>query len=112
MLAKTLRLGITEYFKNPLKSSFIRLPGLDISYKSHIGSTSKFLVIVPKRLDKRAVKRNLSKRIIHESIRENRRLLTRSYQFKIKSTKIVKKTDRLQIDQQLRMFFKNLSLNK
>lgn len=112
MLPKILRLGVTEYFKNPARQNFNKLIDFDTASKTHPGNTSKFLVIVPKRLDKRSTKRNLTKRIIHESIRKHLSFLKSSFFFRIKLKVILKKENKERIDRQISNLFKKTFLIK
>ena len=70
----------------------------------------KIAVLVSKSLDKRAVYRNRTKRIIIEVMQKKLPELNKSYQILIKSRKIFKKEDKKMAEREIEMLFRKAGI--
>lgn len=100
MLAKRFRLNITSFFRNHQSMRKYSAGTLSLMMKSAIDG-SHVAVSVPKSLDKRAVYRNRTKRIIMEIIQKKLPAFKSFADLLIKSRKILKKEDRPMVEKEV-----------
>lgn len=67
MLSKSLRIKIAEFNKIPQKTTKIYSSNFNLFVKNKSGGT-RFVISVPKSVDKRASKRNYTRRVIEQAI--------------------------------------------
>lgn len=68
MLPKKHRLTFPQFQKNRQKANFLRTPLISIYSKKTTSQYTRFVIIVPKSVDKRSVRRHRIKRVIAEYI--------------------------------------------
>lgn len=70
MLPKQNRLSVQEFYKNPQVGKRYHYPLFQIHIKPSGKKIPRFVILVPKRLDKRSSVRHRVKRFITESLRQ------------------------------------------
>lgn len=70
MLPKKHRLTLQEFYQNPQNVRKYQSPMFSFLVKPTISASSRFTIVVPKSLDKRSTRRNRTKRIIREIIKQ------------------------------------------
>lgn len=68
MLPKKLRIKVLDFNKNPQKFTKINSSNFNLFIKNARGTGPKFVLSVPKSVDKRSTRRNKVKRIIEQVI--------------------------------------------
>lgn len=93
MLPKKYRLKFVEFYQNPHKAKKFTTPVLDFFLKFSTNILPRFVVVVPKSLDKHSSKRHKTRRVIVEVIRKNLTKFKKTGDVLIKAKKIFKKED-------------------
>ena len=89
MLPKSLRITVGQFNKNPNIAIKKYANNFNLFIKKDAGDRLKFVISVPKRLDKRATKRNRTKRIIEQVILSIKNELTGEDQVLIRAKRII-----------------------
>ena len=116
MLARSYHLTVAQFRKNPnLTARFSSiLFGLSIKItKSKSKSktkTSRFVIVVPKRLDKRSTNRNKSKRIISEALNKIIPKISLSRDVWLQAKKILHKNQKTEVEIELLKLFSRAQL--
>lgn len=105
MLPKKYRLTVEKFNQIPQKSKELGFVFLKIKIKNTLGAFPKFVFVVPKYLEKRSTIRHKSKRIIEELVREKIPNIKTPMSFLIKPKKIILKTDRQKVSEDLDSLF-------
>lgn len=66
MLPKKHRLTASEFYRNPYFNKKYIFPSFILNLKEGEGKEARLVIVVPKSLDKRAVYRNRTKRVVGE----------------------------------------------
>lgn len=107
MLPKKQRLNLLDFNLNPDRVKKYFSIWYIILKKQGSSNTSKIGILVPKSLDKRATKRNYSRRIIAEIMQKNIKLIKESSDIIIKLKKIVTPENRKYLEKDLIKYLKN-----
>lgn len=110
MLPKKLRLNPTKFYQNPQKSRKFN-SSFGVFYFKSADSSPRFAIVVPASLDKRAVYRHRTKRIIIEAIRKYLPNLKKDAEVLIKVGRILNKQDRLQVEREILKILKETELS-
>lgn len=105
MLPKKYRLTVEKFNQIPQKSKELGFVFLKLKVKKTDGVFPTLVFIVPKYLDKRSSARHKSKRIIEELVREKIPNIINPMSFLIKPKKIILKTDRQKVSEELDSLF-------
>ncbi len=109
MLPKKFKLNPAKFYQNPKKSQkFYSFFG--VFYFKPADSNPRFAIIVPASLDKRAVYRHKTKRIIIEAIRKCLTNLSGKAEVLVRAKKILKKQDRLLVEEETKRVFREAGL--
>ena len=108
MLPKKFRLTVDRFNQIPQKSKERGYIFLNIKVKNTDDDFPKFVFLVPKFLDKRSSTRHLTKRIVEELVREKIPNIKNPMNFLIKPKKIILKTDRQKVGEELDSLFDKL----
>ena len=105
MLPRKFRLTVFEFRKNPSPLMRLLSNSFTIHAKKSNKKFSRFAIIVPKRVDKRAYLRNQTKRITVEAIRRNLGHIEVAEDVLIKLKRIVKKEERKTFEEEIAKIF-------
>lgn len=106
MLPKKYRLTVSQFNNLSVKSNDFNSESLNIRIKEGENNKfPKFVFVVPKKLDNRSTKRHLAKRIIAEAIRKQLLSIRIPVSMLVRARKIVKKTDRLNVEKEVKFLF-------
>lgn len=108
MLPKKFRLTVNEFYRYPQKTKKIKSLFGSIFIKLTTNIFPRFAVTVPKSIDKRAVYRHQSRRIIIETIRKQISKLKKNMDVLIRVNKILKKPDREEVEKEIRKIFQEI----
>lgn len=108
MLPKKFRLTVNEFYRYPQKSKKIKSLFGFIFIKLTVNIFPRFAVTVPKSIDKRAVCRHQSRRIIIEAIRKQISRLKKNVDVLIRVNKILKKQDREGVEKEIKKIFQEV----
>jgi len=111
MLPKKFRTTVPGFALNSESSKSYSASLLNVVVKKSNISLPQFVIVVPKRLDKRATLRHLTKRIIVEVLRVNLSKIKGGVDILIKAKKIIRKEDRVLLRQELSNLFKKSGLS-
>lgn len=106
MLPKTLRIKVRDFNKIPQKSIKIFSQSFNLFIKNH-NSGAKFVISVPKSLDKRSTKRNYTKRSIEQIILSFNKVYKDSKQILFRAKKIITDANRKATEDELKKILKN-----
>lgn len=110
MLPKKFRLSAAEFYRNPQRSQKFHSSFGVLYLKPANTTTTRFAIAVSSSLDKRAVYRNRTKRIIIEAIRKCLANLSGKAEVLVKAGKILKKQDRLLVEEETKRVFRKAEL--
>ncbi len=110
MLPKKHHLSLAKFDKNPqpAKRFFTTLFALKIK-KSNI-SSSRAVVLVPKKLDKRSVFRHQTKRLIEQALNQYLAVVKEPIDIQIRALSILDKKDKEIINREISRVFKKLDI--
>lgn len=109
MLPKKFRLTVERFNQIPQKSKELGIIFLKLKVKNTDDYFPRFVFVVPKYLDKRASTRHLTKRIVEELVREKIQNIKNPMNFLIKPKKIILKTDRQKVGEELDSLLKKIN---
>lgn len=109
MLPKKNRLTVLQFNQIPQKSQGLNNNYFIIKIKKNNNNGPKFVVIVPKFLDKRSTQRHLTKRIINEALKKEIKNTEKSASILIKAKKILNKESAQSASAQLRILLKEIN---
>ncbi len=110
MLPKKFRLRVLEFYKHQGKQKKQNSPIGVFFVKEEKSVPSKFAIYVPGRLDKRAVVRHKTKRILIEAVRDCLDIFKNNYWVLIKASRILEKKDRKSVFGEIKRSFKEAGL--
>lgn len=111
MLPKKFRLTVFQFNQNPQKSKESYSFFLHIKFKDKINNKySRFVLLTPKKLDKRSTIRHLTKRIITETVYPLARKIKIPTDILIKALKIISKKDKKEIEKDICLLLKKAGL--
>lgn len=110
MLTKKFRLNAVNFYQNPQRAKKLSSSFGTLYLKLTNNPKPRFAVVVPVALDKRAVYRNRTKRILIRAIRRHLLRFKKGAEVLIKAGKILQKTDRLSVESELSRLFKKSGL--
>ena len=109
MLPKKFRITVERFNQIPQKSKDYGYIFLKFKVKKSENPFPRFVFVVPKYLDKRSSTRHLTKRIIEELVREKITGIKYPMNFLIKPQKIIFKTDRPKVNEELDNLFEKIN---
>lgn len=104
MLPKKYRLTFQEFYRNPNFSRKYFLKTFNIAVKANDKKNTRFVVSVPKYLDKRSTRRHSIKRLTLEIVRKHLDKLNKPVDVFIKLKKITTEKDKKEVEQELDRF--------
>lgn len=91
MLPKKYRLTFLQFHQNKQKSIVTNTPLISVYIKKSTFPATRFVVVVPKAVDKRSTKRHAIRRIVYQSIFDKLKSLRPSFDVLIKVKSLVDK---------------------
>src|SRR3989344_3010679 len=110
MLARIYHLTVAQFRKNPNRVTRASSSLFGLLIKISKSKTVRFVIIIPKRLDKRSTYRNQTKRIITEIINSIIPKMTLKYEIWLQAKKILNRKEKTEVEVQLLKLFKQLNL--
>jgi len=105
MLPKQNRLTYQEFIKNKSTVSKFHSQNFSLTFKKSKELYPRFIILVPKSLDKRSVFRHLTRRIMVEAIRIYLKNIKQPADCLLKPNKILKRRDLSTVNEEIRKLF-------
>lgn len=112
MLPKKFRLTVSHFVANPALAKSYHGTLVTISIKNSNFKNTRFVIVVPKRIDKRASKRHLAKRLMIETLRRQLIKIKEVSDVLIKVKRIIRKEDSTRLENEITQLFKRAGLIK
>lgn len=111
MLPKIYRTTVSEFYQNRQTAQKINFSLFMVLLKINNKGTARFVIIVPKVLDKRSVYRHRTKRLVAEEIgKQLENLKNFHYDFSFKMKKIITDKNRFLLGKEIVQMLKDLQI--
>ncbi len=110
MLARIYHLTVDQFRKNPNPATRVSSSLFGLLIKISKSKTIRFVIIVPKRLDKRSTRRNQTKRVISEILDSIIPKMTLKYDIWLQAKKILNRKEKTKAETQLLKLLEQFNL--